>query len=52
MTNRIEKGILVIFFVDNLHGLIYHQQDSVNLIPETWFYSKLKFSLEMSKRLR
>ena len=27
-------------------------QNSANLMPETWFYSKLKFSVEVLKKQR
>ena len=55
MINQIEKGLLEYFFF-----FIYYSQahlpsalqDSANLMPGTWFYPKLKFSLEILKRLR
>ena len=51
--NRIEKGILVIFFGDNLRKLIHHQlcKISGNFIAKTQFYFKMKFSVEILKRL-
>ena len=40
MINRIEKGILVIFFVDTVHRLIYHQLCKIQraLCPERYLF--------------
>ena len=49
MINWIKKGILASFFGDALHKIIFHQPCAywTNLIPGTWFCSKLKFSIEI-----
>ena len=54
MINRIEKGIFVnfleILFVSSFNTAAL--LDSANLMTGTGFYSKLKFWLEVLKRLR
>ena len=55
MINRIEKGILVHFFCrySSEAHFLPALQNSTDLMAGTWFYFKLKFSLEiLKKRLR
>ena len=50
--NRVEKRILEVFFGDTPRKLISTSTSKINEFDsKTWFYSKLKFLVEILKRL-